>query len=171
MYYAYSDRKRNDFFILTNQGSSGSRKNENLHALYSILDYCEEPYLCRRKMQLNFLGEDFDEAMCKGMCDNCRQQVTVEETDRSKEALIAVRLVQMCMEYQEKITLKYVTELLRGKQAKKSVYQRGDFYDDFKGKLKHMRENDIKRMLVQLLIMRILKERFDMQTIRGTSVK
>jgi bloom syndrome protein len=73
MYYQYSDRKRNDFFILTNQGSSGSRKNENLHALYSILDYCEEPHLCRRKMQLLFLGEEFDESRCQGMCDNCRQ--------------------------------------------------------------------------------------------------
>ena len=64
LYYSYGDRKRNDFFIITNQGSSGSRKNENLHALYAILDYCEEPYLCRRKMQLNFLGEDFDETRC-----------------------------------------------------------------------------------------------------------
>lgn len=50
LYYTYGDRKRNDFFIITNQGSSGQRKNENVHALYAILDYCEEPYLCRRKM-------------------------------------------------------------------------------------------------------------------------
>jgi hypothetical protein len=34
-----------------------------------------------------------------------------------------------------------------------------------------MKENDIKRMIVQLLIMRVFKERFEMQTVRGTSVK
>jgi len=50
LYYDYNDRKRNDFFIVTNSASSGVRKKENLRALYSILEYCEEPYLCRRKL-------------------------------------------------------------------------------------------------------------------------
>lgn len=65
LYYSYGDRKRNDFFIVTNKDNTKGRKNENLHALYSILEYCEEPHICRRKMQLNFLGEEFDERMCK----------------------------------------------------------------------------------------------------------
>ncbi len=124
-------------------------------------------------MQLNFLGEDFDEARCKGMCDNCRQQMTVVEVDRTKEALVAINLVKLCIDSSAKITTKQVTELLRGKQLKKSVYARGieKYQDEYKGKLKHMKENDIKRMIVQLLIMRVFKERFEMQTVRGTSVK
>jgi bloom syndrome protein len=77
LYYAYGDRKRNDFFIVTNNDNTKNRKNENLHALYSILDYCEEPYICRRKLQLNFLGEDFDERLCNKMCDNCKQGLVV----------------------------------------------------------------------------------------------
>ena len=48
LYYSYGDRKRNDFFIVTNSSSTGRRKKENLYALYSMLDYCEEPYVCRR---------------------------------------------------------------------------------------------------------------------------
>lgn len=44
LYYSYGDRKRNDYFIVTNHDNTKNRKNENLHALYSILDYCEEPY-------------------------------------------------------------------------------------------------------------------------------
>jgi hypothetical protein len=53
------------------------------------------------------------------------------------------------------------------------VYARGSeqYQEEYKGKLKHMKENDIKRMIVQLLIMRVFKERFEMQTVRGTSVK
>jgi superfamily II DNA helicase RecQ len=50
LYFAYGDRKLNDFLIVTNSSSTGQRKKENLHALYSILEYCEETYLCRRKM-------------------------------------------------------------------------------------------------------------------------
>lgn len=72
MYYSYGDRKRNDYFIVTNRDNTSGRKNENLHALYSILEYCEEPFICRRKMQLNFLGEEFEDENCKNMCDNCR---------------------------------------------------------------------------------------------------
>ena len=72
MYYAYGDRRRNDWHIVTAQGSTKGRKNENLHGLYSILEYCEEPYACRRKLQLQFLGEEFDEQKCDKMCDNCR---------------------------------------------------------------------------------------------------
>jgi hypothetical protein len=34
-----------------------------------------------------------------------------------------------------------------------------------------MKEVDIKRLIIQLLIMRVLKERFETQTVRGTSVK
>ena len=64
LYYTYGDRKRNDYFICNNSASTGVRKRENLVALYSILEYCEEPYMCRRKMQLQFLGEDFESKNC-----------------------------------------------------------------------------------------------------------
>lgn len=77
LYYSYNDRKRNDFFIVTNNDNTKNRKNENLHALYSILDYCEEPFVCRRKLQLEFLGEKFDEKRCNQMCDNCMQNLKV----------------------------------------------------------------------------------------------
>jgi hypothetical protein len=34
-----------------------------------------------------------------------------------------------------------------------------------------MKEQDIKRLIIQMLIMKLLKERFETQTVRGTSVK
>lgn len=99
--------------------------------------------------------------------------MAVVEVDRTKEALVAINLVRLCMDSTAKITTKQVTELLRGKTLKKSVYARGSerLQEEYKGKLKHMKENDIKRMIVQLLIMRVLKERFEMQAVRGTTVK
>lgn len=48
LYYQYSDRKRNDFFIMNNHDNTSTRKNENVHALYAMLGYCEEPFICRR---------------------------------------------------------------------------------------------------------------------------
>lgn len=93
LYYSYGDRKRNDYFIVTNHDNTKNRKNENLHALYSILDYCEEPYNCRRMLQLNFLGEEFDQSKCKKMCDNCRQGLKVVQANYSKEAIKIMHLI------------------------------------------------------------------------------
>jgi hypothetical protein len=60
--------------------------------------------------------------------------------------------------------------LVRGKKLKKN-FLRGDILDEYSGKLKNMKEQDVKRLIIQLLIMRVLKERFETQTVRGTSVK
>lgn len=83
----------NNFFIVTNKDNTSGRKNENLYALYSILEYCEEPFICRRKMQLNFLGEEFDEKNCNQMCDNCRQGLKLIDRDYTAEATIIVQFV------------------------------------------------------------------------------
>lgn len=60
--------------------------------------------------------------------------------------------------------------MVRGKKLKKN-FLRGDILDEYSGKLKNMKEQDVKRLIIQLLIMRVLKERFETQTVRGTSVK
>lgn len=93
LYYSYNDRKLNDYFIVNNNTSSNLRKNENLHALYSILQYCEEPYKCRRMLQLNFLGEDFDPNRCNGKCDNCKQELKVVPKDVTREAKKICKLI------------------------------------------------------------------------------
>ena len=63
LYYSYGDRKLSDFFIVSGH-NTGVRKKENLNALYTMLEYCEEPYLCRRMMQLAYLGEQFAMERC-----------------------------------------------------------------------------------------------------------
>lgn len=120
LYYDYGDRKRNDFFIVTNNDNTKTRKNENVHALYSILNYCEEPYVCRRVQQLTFLGEEFDASKCKRMCDNCRQDLQVVLVDRSEEALQVYKFIEDCGYYKTYVTLKQAIEILRGKKPKKN---------------------------------------------------
>ena len=90
LYYDYNDRRLFDYFIVNNRSATGVRKKENLHALYSILQYCEEPYRCRREMQLSFLGEKFDALSCNGMCDNCRTGLKVTDKSYMEEATLIV---------------------------------------------------------------------------------
>lgn len=63
LYYGYGDRSLNDYFIVNGDNTRG-RKKENLYALYSILSYCEERFECRRKLQMEFLGEKFNKKKC-----------------------------------------------------------------------------------------------------------
>mmetsp|Transcript_1659 Transcript_1659/g.1592 ORF Transcript_1659/g.1592 Transcript_1659/m.1592 type:complete len:102 (+) Transcript_1659:91-396(+) len=46
LYYSYGDRKRSDFFIATSHEYTKHRKDENSMAMYSIMQYCEEPFDC-----------------------------------------------------------------------------------------------------------------------------
>ena len=116
LYYDYNDRKRNDYFIVSNSASTGVRKKENLHALYSILEYCEESYNCRRKMQLQFLGEDFQAINCRGMCDNCQNYVKITEQDMTQESIKIIEFVQQANMYKNNFTLKQTVDLFRGKK-------------------------------------------------------
>lgn len=95
LYYSYSDRKRLEYFIISNKDNTMGRKNENLHALYKILEFCEEPYLCRRKILLNYLGEDFRSKKCNNMCDNCRKGLRIGEIDFTEQARVVAYMVEM----------------------------------------------------------------------------
>ena len=95
MYYQYSDRKVFDFLI-SSAGNSVARKRENLLALYSTLEYCEEPHLCRRLMQLAFLGESFEAADCRRMCDNCRRGEHIDSVDMTQNVSTLIRCVEDC---------------------------------------------------------------------------
>ena len=105
-----------DFFITTGQ-NSGVRKKENLHALYSMLEYCEEPNLCRRMMQLQFLGEAFSNELCMRMCDNCRRGQQITQMDKSREAIILLQCVQGINEQKSKISVTQLIDLMRGKKV------------------------------------------------------
>ena len=107
LFYSFTDRKLHDYFIGNNSVSSSIRKQQSLKALYSILNYCEETAKCRRKMQLEFLGEFFDTADCNETCDNCaraakQQLVTINRTDESR---IILNCLQDCLTQRASITV------------------------------------------------------------------
>jgi superfamily II DNA helicase RecQ len=79
---------------MTNKDNTSGRKNENLLALYKILEFCEEPYLCRRKILLNYLGEDFSKKKCNNMCDNCKKSLMIAEIDFTIIGRVIVDLVE-----------------------------------------------------------------------------
>eukprot|EP00347_Sterkiella_histriomuscorum_P003511 403364021 len=172
LYYSYADRKRLEFFIISNTENTAGRKNENLHALYKILEFCEEPYLCRRKILLNYLGEDFKSKKCNNMCDNCRKGLRVAEIDFTEQARYVVAMVESALKKKMDLTLIQICKFLRGKQCVMSNPNKTTKMDEIKqsyyGRLSDYSEELIKRIVMRLLINKVLKEKFNAYQVEAT---
>ena len=59
LYYNYNDRRRLEYFIVSNNETTMERKNENLHSIYKMMEFWEEPLRWRRKLLLKYLDEEF----------------------------------------------------------------------------------------------------------------
>ena len=93
------------------------------------------------------------------MCDNCRQDLHTVIVDRSEEALQVYNFIEECGNYRNYLTLKQCIEIMRGKKPQKN-YLNPQVLQRYSGNLKHMSEKDIRRMIIQLLIKKVLKEQF-----------
>lgn len=98
-------------------------------------------------MQLNFLGEDFDERKCKGMCDNCRKSLKVVNRDVTKEAIQIIQMINGGEDFGCNVTAKQVVDILRGKTVKSNQI-RQEFIDKYKGQSKSVSESDIRRIIL-----------------------
>ena len=116
LYYSYADRKRLEYFIISNTENTKARKNENLYALYKMLEFCEEPYLCRRKVMLNYLDEDFRSKQCNTMCDNCKKGLKVAEIDFTEQAKYVVAMVETSVRKKMDLTVLQICKFLQGKR-------------------------------------------------------
>jgi superfamily II DNA helicase RecQ len=67
MFYDYSDRRTLDWFIKNNEYADLEREGENKNSLYTMLSFAEDPYECRRVMQINYLDQEFKREDCNQM--------------------------------------------------------------------------------------------------------
>ena len=86
--------------------------------LYEMAAFAESG-ACRRKLMLHYFGENYDDANCGGMCDNCRYPK--ERYDGQKEATLALQTVQ---QVNEKFGLTHLINILRGSNNQQvSLYE------------------------------------------------
>jgi ATP-dependent DNA helicase RecQ len=82
------------------------------HKLNALLGYCEAPD-CRRKVLLNYFGEEMDGATC-GNCDNCQQSVD------TWEGTVAAQKVLYCIARTgQRFGSGHVTDVLLGRDTEK----------------------------------------------------
>ena len=69
-----------------------SEREIGTQILKEVIDYSESP-VCRRVQILHYFGENFNEAGCKKMCDNCRHPA--ERFDAEADLLAVLKLLQL----------------------------------------------------------------------------
>jgi bloom syndrome protein len=62
-----------------------------------VVSFCENRVDCRRTLQLQYLGESFDRALCNRTCDNCRNTIPPEMRDVTADArnLLQIGMVKI----------------------------------------------------------------------------
>ena len=159
LYYNYSDRRLLDYFIINNKNvSSDKRKEENLHSLYKMIDYLEERWQCRRKLQLLFLGENFKTKDCNKNWDNWENRISMKEINVTNDSKIILDFVGKTSNHN--LTMLQIISILRGTKWKGISANVMNMYEKYNGKMKAASARFIQRIIIKLLILRILKENF-----------
>ena len=120
LFYAYKDKKVLEMMIRKSSTDPfGAATRKKIDQLYSCLRYCENEFLCRRTMQLEFFGETFDRAHCNKTCDNCRNGKLAEKRDMSDLGRTILQLLSDVQSQKNRggVTLVTLTMLLKGSKA------------------------------------------------------
>ncbi|MCR4859276.1 MAG: DNA helicase RecQ [Bacteroidales bacterium] len=103
-YYSYKDIQKLEKFM---QGKPIAEQEISRQLLSEVLAYAESSQ-CRRKLLLNYFGEDYKEENC-GCCDNC---IHPKPTfDGRKEMCLVIRLVEALPEH---FKLDHLANILAG---------------------------------------------------------
>ncbi|WP_026904848.1 DNA helicase RecQ [Pedobacter glucosidilyticus] len=88
-----------------------SEREIGTQILKEVIDYSESA-VCRRKQILHYFGENFNEAGCNNMCDNCRAQ---KQFFNAEEHL--GKVLNMIQEFGEKFDDHYIINVLMGQET------------------------------------------------------
>ncbi len=109
-FYSHKDLQKLDKLL---QGKSPVEQEIGRKLLIETAHYAESS-VCRRKILLNYFGEEYKEENC-GNCDNCKNPKTqIEAGEELLEALKAVK------ELKEKYRIEYIISILSGNCSEES---------------------------------------------------
>ncbi len=104
-YYSYKDIQKLEKFM---QGKPISEQEIGRQLLMEVMAYAESSQ-CRRKLLLNYFGEDYDQPSC-GCCDNCiHPKPTFDGQDEMRLVISLIRALP------ERFKLEHLANILAGK--------------------------------------------------------
>jgi bloom syndrome protein len=174
LYYTYSDKFRHEHLIeqsFKDNAITMQFKQELMNNLNYIVSYCENKVDCRRVLQLQYLGEQFDRTLCGNTCDNCMNSgkaATTETKDVTTDAIHALKLAKE-MAGIGKFTMAQLVETFRG-STNKSMMNKGFHLLSMHGAGKSFSRMDADRLMKTLVEKGLLKEELERNTMGFPSV-
>jgi bloom syndrome protein len=120
---------------------------------YKMIEFCENQFLCRRKVLMEFFGQPFDAKECKNMCDNCKKPKEFKCVDFTSEAKALV--YDLGRNRDGFSTVRQIVEVIRGSASRNLIEVK-----DLKsfGMFKGWSEKNLERFVRKLIFKEVLSE-------------
>ena len=152
LYYSHKDVAKLEHLM---RDKPLSEREVGAQLINEMVSYAEGA-VCRRKILLNYFGEDYDTKQCTKMCDNCNNpKELIEAKTEAQQALTVIKGLE------EQFTMDYLMHILRGKpntQVKMFRHDERDFFGIGKEKDEHFWNSLMRQMILEGLIKKDIEE-------------
>ncbi len=152
LYYSHKDVAKLEHLM---RDKPLSEREVGAQLINEMVAYSESA-VCRRKILLNYFGEEYDTSHCTTMCDNCNSPKDLIQA--KTEAQIALKVIEGL---DEQFTMDYLMHILRGKanpQVKMFRHDERDFFGIGKDNDEHFWNSLMRQMILENLIKKDIEE-------------
>ena len=152
LYYSHKDVAKLEHLM---RDKPLSEREVGAQLIHETVSYAESA-VCRRKILLNYFGEEYDTNQCNCMCDNCNNPK--EMLEAKKEAQQALQVIKGL---DEQFTMQYILYILRGKpnpQIKMFRHDERDFFGIGKEKDEHFWDSLLRQIILEGFIKKDIEE-------------
>ncbi|MDQ6756276.1 MAG: DNA helicase RecQ [Bacteroidota bacterium] len=152
LYYSHKDVAKLEHLM---RDKALSEREVGAQLINETVAYSESAS-CRRKILLNYFGEEYDQQSCDCMCDNCKNpKELIEAKTETQQALKVIKALN------EGFTMDYVICVITGSLNPQIKMYRHDELEDFgigKDKDDHFWNSLLRQMLLENIIKKDIEE-------------
>ena len=152
LYYSHKDVAKLEHLM---RDKPLSEREVGAQLINETVSYAESA-VCRRKILLNYFGEEYDTGQCTKMCDNCNSpKELIEAKTETQQVLTIINGLD------EQFTMVYLMHILLGKpnpQVKMFRHDERDFFGLGKGKDEHFWNSLMRQMILEGFIKKDIEE-------------
>ncbi len=132
-----------------------SEREVGAQLIHETVAYSESS-VCRRKILLNYFGEDYNSTQCNCMCDNCKDpKELIEAKEEAQQALKIITGLD------EQFTMDYLMHIFMGRpnpQVKMFRHDEREFFGSGKEKDEHFWNSLLRQMMLERLLVKDIEE-------------
>jgi len=152
LYYSHKDVAKLEHLM---RDKPLSEREVGAQLINETVSYAESA-VCRRKILLNYFGEEYDTSQCTNMCDNCNSPKELLEAKTE-----AQQVLKIIKGLDEQFTMDYLMHILRGKpnpQVKMFRHDERDFFGIGKTQDEHYWNSLMRQMILEGFIKKDIEE-------------